>query len=640
MDPNFLERILTLFLSLVLACVTKANHISQHNNIVINKSKKLDSCKKLIDACETDSEIVFLAGKLDKNLLYKKNALGAKIIEYALSQMSNSSSSHFYKVLFLKARYDLLLKNQAEAILSNSKCVKFFENTKDTSIFIASCLNLSRAYRASGNLDSSIIYSIKAYHLNKTRNTNEAAKAAINLSVILNRFGQREKALKYLKEAIQLPTDSLTKSDVILNLASHYYHKYDYDSSSIFFRKALDYDHNCIICFQGLGILARRKKKFEDALDYTFQALRIAHNTANKTSINSIYNNIGRILMNNGQYGRAKSYLDSAYKYSIKDSDDFTATTAYNISLNYMAIGNYDSSEKYNRLHYFFSNHYKEEIIKSKVLELETKYQTEQKEQKIALLEKDQLLKDTQIKNRNQLMAAGGSGAAIAILLALLAIRNQRQKRKAQQALLDQKEIAKKQIEKLFEDQTHRVKNSLMAVSGALYHDKSQAHDETTVYALDKNIARVEALNMIHAKLYEDKTNSQVDLGAYLQDLLQHLVFSFGFEENEINVSLEVHPIQSSSKTAISLSLFATEVFTNSLKHAFGKGRDNKLYVNLKKRENGQAILEIRDNGNGFDISRVEKNGLELMEDQVADLKGELTVNTQNGTSYSLIFNF
>ena len=76
----------------------------------------------------------------------------------------------------------------------------------------------------------------------------------------------------------------------------------------------------------------------------------------------------------------------------------------------------------------------------------------------------------------------------------------------------------------------------------------------------------------------------------------------------------------------ITLSRMAEEALTNILKHS------QASYVNVLLKENENFILEIHDNGKGFDPQQVEKElhvGLQSMQSRVEKMKGTLTIQSQ-----------
>jgi ligand-binding sensor domain-containing protein/signal transduction histidine kinase len=72
-------------------------------------------------------------------------------------------------------------------------------------------------------------------------------------------------------------------------------------------------------------------------------------------------------------------------------------------------------------------------------------------------------------------------------------------------------------------------------------------------------------------------------------------------------------------------------VFKESLNNAIKYSQCSKIAVNVK-REQQHLILEVTDNGVGFDVTTIQKgNGLDNMKMRIAKLKGEMTIHSRKG---------
>src|SRR3546814_14804009 len=74
-------------------------------------------------------------------------------------------------------------------------------------------------------------------------------------------------------------------------------------------------------------------------------------------------------------------------------------------------------------------------------------------------------------------------------------------------------------IESLIRELHHRVKNNLQIVSGLLSLQSNRLQDDSARMALEEGKTRVDAIAMIHQKLYMDNALATVDIKEYLRDL-------------------------------------------------------------------------------------------------------------------------
>ena len=92
--------------------------------------------------------------------------------------------------------------------------------------------------------------------------------------------------------------------------------------------------------------------------------------------------------------------------------------------------------------------------------------------------------------------------------------------------------------------------------------------------------------------------------------------------------------------TAIPLALMVNELITNAYKHAFGNTETGVIEVSLLE-NNKQVFLTIKDNGKGFDRSKVPVNsiGMDILNGLVEQIEGTCDLKTGNsGTSYKISF--
>jgi len=144
----------------------------------------------------------------------------------------------------------------------------------------------------------------------------------------------------------------------------------------------------------------------------------------------------------------------------------------------------------------------------------------------------------------------------------------------------------------------HRVKNNLAVVSSLLYLESTQSHDGTASRALDEAQHRIRSMAMVHEALYQSGNLAAIDFRSYLEQLLRYLRDSYAIRA-EVHVQVCVDHLLLDADRAIPCGLIVTELFTNSLKHAFPGGRSGTIAVRLRTTANGHLELGVHDNGVG-----------------------------------------
>jgi two-component system, sensor histidine kinase PdtaS len=283
---------------------------------------------------------------------------------------------------------------------------------------------------------------------------------------------------------------------------------------------------------------------------------------------------------------------------------------------------------------------------------LKVQFETEQKEKNIQLLEKEDQLQKRKIEQADQTKKVT-YGGVIMLLIILVIVYNRyllKQKSnlqlKVQQATINKKNESLVQLvnekEWLLREVHHRVKNNLQLVMSLLQSQFAYLKDESALSAVLESQNRVQAMSLIHQKLYKSENLSTIYMPEYIYDLVDYLRESFK-TKNAVYFDLKVDQIKLDVTKAVPLGLILNEIITNSLKHAFPNTNNDTVSVELYSSENNLITLAVTDNGHGFppDFDMTESNsfGMILMKGLTNELSGTFTMNSdQNGTMTMITF--
>lgn len=146
---------------------------------------------------------------------------------------------------------------------------------------------------------------------------------------------------------------------------------------------------------------------------------------------------------------------------------------------------------------------------------------------------------------------------------------------------------------------------------------------------------RVEALALIHQKLYQEDVHATIQLKDYIEELVLNLCYSFN---NNITPTLQIEDVAANIDQAIPLALIVNELVTNALKYAFKKTAQPELIISLETTKQ-HLILSIEDNGVGFTPDTHENTnsfGIKLVNSLVTQLKGQLTSANDHGSLWTV----
>lgn len=179
----------------------------------------------------------------------------------------------------------------------------------------------------------------------------------------------------------------------------------------------------------------------------------------------------------------------------------------------------------------------------------------------------------------------------------------------------------------------HRVKNNLQIITSLLTLQASRLKESRPKEVLGQTRARISALALIHRLLYEqdgEKEHGSFAMNSLLEELCAQLRSANVDRPNvQLHCTASTHPI--AIDHAVPLALFVVEAVTNAYRHAFSS-TDAGLIEVIFSTEANKAVLEVADNGSGFDESHQQgQMGTELMNAFAVQVGGELAIESTSG---------
>lgn len=185
----------------------------------------------------------------------------------------------------------------------------------------------------------------------------------------------------------------------------------------------------------------------------------------------------------------------------------------------------------------------------------------------------------------------------------------------------------------------HRVKNNLQIISSLMNLQSRYVTDEVSLQVLRESENRVKSISMVHEGLYRSNDLSNINFKHYIENLVTQLTISYGLDQTNIGIKMDIMDISLSIDTAVPVGLLITEILTNSIKYAFPEGEGN---ICLEfSRVDGHFLLNLQDDGVGFSKDMLDTNeslGMQLIRSLSEQLDSELKIETHNGTRYSFKF--
>jgi len=289
--------------------------------------------------------------------------------------------------------------------------------------------------------------------------------------------------------------------------------------------------------------------------------------------------------------------------------------------------------------------------------QLKIEYETEQKDRELELKEKHISVLTTETSAQKELIQHEATRrhfsyaiGSLLLLLLLISIWAYNIKRRAnlqlkqQQFEINQQNITLKELlderDWLLKEVHHRVKNNLQIVISLLNTQALQLNNETARQALRESRNRMQAISIIHQKLYRSDSFSGVNMHYYLNELLEYLQDSCAIHDM---MTVEINPdsIELDVSQAVPIGLIINEAVANAIKYALPSNAEPHIHISLCC-DDERVTLSIADNGPGFpadfDPETTSSFGLNLIIGLVRQLRGKVEFDSSAGVRITISF--
>jgi PAS domain S-box-containing protein len=202
-------------------------------------------------------------------------------------------------------------------------------------------------------------------------------------------------------------------------------------------------------------------------------------------------------------------------------------------------------------------------------------------------------------------------------------------------AALAEKEVLLKEIH-------HRVKNNLQVVASLLDLQAQTIDDEQARLLFGESRNRIEAMSLIHEKLYRSKDLAKIEFKEYVDDLTENVFALHKDWKERVALRTDIRGVSLDVERAIPCGLIINELVTNALRHAFPGREKGTVTVGMHSAADGMHTLSVSDNGTGFpeglDFRNTKSLGMQLVISLVAQLGGDIELQRKEGTAFTVTF--
>ena len=265
-------------------------------------------------------------------------------------------------------------------------------------------------------------------------------------------------------------------------------------------------------------------------------------------------------------------------------------------------------------------------IYSEDLSEILAEYQTQElikdKEKEI-LVEKD--------KNRFYFIFSGVVFGLFILLIFLFILNRRNSKTLA---------IKNRENELLLKEIHHRIKNNFQRISSLLELQYKNLENDDLKEILKEGQNRINAMSMIHNRLYQSNDISAISFKDYCRDLVSENAKLFNVKDFHLDICME--DVMIDVDTAIPLGLILNELTSNAFKYGLNKRTSNEIKVCLDVITIGDYKLTFRDNGKGLpkDLKweNIKSLGLLLVKRLTKQLHGKLNYYYDNGAVFEVTF--
>ena len=170
-----------------------------------------------------------------------------------------------------------------------------------------------------------------------------------------------------------------------------------------------------------------------------------------------------------------------------------------------------------------------------------------------------------------------------------------------------------KEKELLIAEINHRVKNNFSILISLMHLSKEQESSKEAKLLLEEYEHRIFSMMKIQDLLFETENHTEIKITSYLNELIKEFKKSQPELANNIVGSIEESNHTIHSKSALHIGLIITEIFLNAVKHTSKTLKNYSLSFTFSKIDSSTFVLQISDNGAGFNFdNELKKNTMGL----------------------------
>jgi two-component system, sensor histidine kinase PdtaS len=557
----------------------------------------------------------------------------------SLLQLAATSGADFKKVdLITRASLVTLFHNPDTAMVLADEAIALAEKSGNDTLMAMAYAAKSAVYVIRDENKPVLEYALKGLEISERTPLPPDVLASLyrKTGYVYRNTNDNAKSIEAYKKAIafsRLSNNLYDVSATLPNLGQLFFKENQYDSALYYHQEGLriakeqGYKDFIVRAYINIVNVYKSTRQYSKGLAMAAEMDPWLSDPAVTPIVKGLaYTSTADLVMRSAGTGRllAKRYLDSMQRLlqALKPGTENVMNYHLNRALYEFSEQHYDSAAAALVRYYDYKNLYDNEILAGHTQELAARFETGKKEQQIQTLDKESRLR--------KLLLIIALGVAAVFLVLLFAVWRQKQKIKKQE----------NKLAYLMKELHHRVKNNLQIVSSLLSLQSNKVEDEQAQKALQEGQYRIEAMSLIHRKLYQTDIVSKVSIVEFITELAESLMHAYGYNHENFDLEIETEVKELDADVAIPVGLILNEAVTNAFKYAYKNTTRPLLAVSLRKAPLNY-VLSVTDNGEGLSAESWKKSasfGKQLMQSLVKQIGGTMQLQGNNGTVFTFTF--
>jgi len=612
-------------------------------SLVIAEQEEVDSLLQLIEKVN-DLQKTEIYNQLSRYYFYDDPQ---KTIEYGekalnLAEQNSFKEEYFLALINIGIGYSILSNNN-KAVEYHLLAVEKATHMENPKLLAKAHSDLGIDYQLLGDYDKSLENLLKALSIREERLSDgsrvgtqkEIANNLNNVGVIYDETGNFAKAEEYYLKSLEnskLLDDKKGVARSMHNLGVFYNERDEYDKALGFYNQALIIkskigdERSTAMTIGNIGIVHLELKDYDSALYYHYKALEIYKKLNDSYGFANYSNSIAEIYLEMGKPHSAYPYILDGLKLSKEINAKKLLTDSYWFLAKYYSETNehqkaYETQKTLINLKDSLLN----QEMAEKIAEMQTKYETDKKEQEIILLTKDNEIQSLKIRKQSVQLYFLIAFILLVVIVTILLFNRYHLKQKHYRVKLEKKNLETEQRLLRSQMNPHFIFNSMNSIQSYISgNDSFTAMSYLSKFAkLIRGILENSRKAMI---MLEEEINT---LNLYIE--LERLRF-----KNKFDFKVEIDPVLFTETIYIPPMLIQPFI-ENAIKHGL-RNMDGKGLLKIAFKKKNQLIeCIIEDNGIGREQAKTmneirnkdhQSLGMQVTRERIDAFKREKNANS------------